>query len=150
MTLSPEPVALDRPALFDTSVWTWVRDRRFPHLAEWFNGHITAGRVLICELVTLELLRASANERRVRDVAARLGAVPAIPMPVDVWDEACALQLALAANGDHRRVPPTDLLLAKAAAAAGVPLVHYDRDYERIAAVSELEQRWFVPDGALA
>ena len=29
-------------------------------------------------------------------------------------------------------------------------LVHYDRDYERIAAVSELRQEWLVPDGTLA
>jgi hypothetical protein len=31
-----------------------------------------------------------------------------------------------------------------------VRLLHYDRDYERIAAVSDLEQAWFVPDGSLA
>jgi hypothetical protein len=31
-----------------------------------------------------------------------------------------------------------------------LPLVHYDRDYERIAAVSTLQQCWFVPHGALA
>lgn len=59
-------------------------------------------------------------------------------------------QLLLAREGDHRRVPPADLLLAAAAEDAGVPLVHYDRDYERIAAVAELEHRWFVEDGSLA
>jgi hypothetical protein len=31
-----------------------------------------------------------------------------------------------------------------------VPLVHYDRDYERIARVSALQHHWLVPDGALA
>jgi len=29
-------------------------------------------------------------------------------------------------------------------------LVHYDRDYARIADVSDLEHRWFVPEGALS
>lgn len=33
---------------------------------------------------------------------------------------------------------------------AAIPLVHYDRDYERIAAVTGQEHSWFVPDGALA
>lgn len=47
-------------------------------------------------------------------------------------------------------MPPAHLLIAAAAAASGVQLLHYDRDYERIAAVSELDQRWLVPDGALA
>ena len=37
-----------------------------------------------------------------------------------------------------------------AAERAGVPLVHYDRDYERLALVSDLRQLWFVPDGSLA
>jgi hypothetical protein len=31
-----------------------------------------------------------------------------------------------------------------------VPPVHFDRDYERLARVSGLQQRWLVPDGALA
>jgi hypothetical protein len=33
---------------------------------------------------------------------------------------------------------------------AGVPLVHYDRDYERVAAVTDLRHLWMVPDGSLA
>jgi predicted nucleic acid-binding protein len=47
-------------------------------------------------------------------------------------------------------VPPADLLLAAAAEEAGVALVHYDRDYERIASSSDLQQEWLVPDGTLA
>jgi predicted nucleic acid-binding protein len=65
------------------------------------------------------------------------------------WARSRELQIALAANGDHRRVPPVDLLIGAAAEQAGVPLVHYDRDYERIARVSDLRHRWLVPDGAL-
>jgi predicted nucleic acid-binding protein len=57
------------------------------------------------------------------------------------------VQLLLASNGDHRRAPPVDLLIAGAAQAAGVPLLHYDRDYERLAQVTELEHHWCVPDG---
>ena len=71
-------------------------------------------------------------------------------MPGTLWAHARRTQLLLAAEGDHRRVPPADLLLAAAAEAAGVPLVHYDRDYERIAAVTKLRQEWFVGDGLLA
>jgi len=71
-------------------------------------------------------------------------------MPEGLWHRARDLQLELTGNGDHRRVPPVDLLVAASAEAAGVPLVHYDRDYERIAAVSSVEQRWLVADGSLA
>jgi predicted nucleic acid-binding protein len=141
---------LDRPVLFDTGAWTWVRDRRFPELAAWFNAAVEAGLVLVCDLVILELTRLAPNERRAREVSDRLAAFEAIPMPGGLWSRARETQLALAATGDHRCVPPADLLLAAAAEEAGVGLVHYDRDYERIAAASEFRQEWLAPDGTLA
>jgi predicted nucleic acid-binding protein len=141
---------LDRPALFDTGAWTWVRDRRFPELATWFNAAAEAGLVLVCDLVILELTRLAPNEGRAREIADRLSAFEAIPMSNALWSQARRTQLALAANGDHRRVPPADLLLASAAEEAGVALVHYDRDYQRIATASALRHQWLAPDGALA
>ncbi len=145
-----EPPKLDRPALFDTGAWTWVRDRRFPELATWFNAAVEAGLVLVCDLVILELTRLAPNEERAREVADRLAAFESIPMLPELWAQARRTQLALAASGDHRRVPPADLLLAGAAEEADVTLVHYDRDYERIAAVTSLSHDWLAPDGALA
>jgi predicted nucleic acid-binding protein len=106
--------------------------------------------VLVCDLVILELVRLTPNGARAREVAARLDAFESVPMTTGLWPRARQLQLSLAANGDHRRVPPVDLLIGGAAEAAGVPIVHYDRDYERIAGVSGLEQQWLLPDGTLA
>lgn len=126
-----------------------MRDRRFPELANWFNAAVEAGLVLVCDLVILELTRLAPNEQRAREVADRLAAFEPIPMPVELWSRARQTQLTLAANGDHRRVPPADLLLASAAEEGGVALVHYDRDYERIAAVSGLRHEWLAPDGTL-
>ena len=98
----------------------------------------------------LELTRLTPNETRAREVAERLAVFESVQMPAQLWSSARRLQTALSANGDHRRVPPVDLLIACAAEAAMVPLVHYHRDYERIARVSALEHRWLMPDGALA
>jgi hypothetical protein len=106
--------------------------------------------VLVCDLVILELTRLSPNETRAREVAYRLDAFQSVPMPAELWTSARQLQISLTASGDHRRVPPVDLLIACAAQAANVPLVHYDRDYERIARVSALAHHWLLPDGALA
>jgi predicted nucleic acid-binding protein len=145
-----EPIALDRPALFDTGVWTWARDRRFPELAAWFNSQVAAERVLVCDLVVLELVRLAPNESRARQVNHRLDAFESIEMGTGLWSRARELQTLLSKSGDHRRVPPVDLLIGAAAELADVPLVHYDRDYVRLASVSRLEQRWFVPDGALS
>jgi predicted nucleic acid-binding protein len=106
--------------------------------------------VLVCDLVVLELTRLAPNERRAGEVTERLAAFESVPMPDDIWSHARETQLTLAVNGDHRRVPPADLLLAAAAEQARVQLVHYDRDYERIAAVTGLRHQWLVPDGTLA
>jgi predicted nucleic acid-binding protein len=130
-------------------VWTWARDRRFPALTGWFNDAVRSGSVLVCDLVVLELTRLAANETRAHEVAERLAAFASVAMPEELWQRAREVQVLLAANGDHRQVPPADLLIAAAAEHAGVPLVHYDRHYERIGAVTGQEQRWFVPDGAL-
>jgi predicted nucleic acid-binding protein len=131
-------------------VWTWARDRRFPQLASWFNAQVAAGYVLVCDIVILELIRLSPNEARAKQVAGRLDAFKSVPMPTTLGQRARELQLLLAASGDHRRVPPVDLLIGSAAEVAGVPLVHYDRDYERLANVCSLEHHWLLPDGALA
>jgi hypothetical protein len=72
-----------------------------------------------------------------------------IPMPGELWSRARSTQLELATNGDHRRVPPADLLLASTAEEADVILIHYDRDYERIAGASGLRHEWLAPDGTL-
>jgi predicted nucleic acid-binding protein len=106
--------------------------------------------VLVCDLVILELTRLTANETRAREVADRLATFEPVAMPGSLWRRARELQTSLAVSGDHRRVPPVDLLIGCSAEAAGVPLVHYDRDYERIARVSALKHHWLLPDGTLA
>lgn len=146
----PEPALLERPALVDTAVWTWVRDRRFPGLAEWFNTGVRSSRVLVCDLVRLELVRLTPNRERAAELAKRLAAFDTVPMPESLWGRARDVQLSMAQSGDHRRVPPPDLLIAAAAELANVPILHYDRDYERIAAITGQEHAWFVPDGTLA
>ena len=93
------PPELLQPALFDTGVWTWVRDRRFPELADWFNRQVAAGQVLVCDLVILELVRLAANEARAREVAGRLDAFASVPMPGHVWGRSRAVQLALGPSG---------------------------------------------------
>jgi hypothetical protein len=145
-----QPAALPRSALVDTAVWTWARDRRFPALAEWFNTEVRSGRVLVCDLVVLELVRLAPNEQRARELATRLAAFEMVTMPQSLWSRAREVQLLMAASGDHRRVPPPDLLIAAAAELANVPLVHYDRDYARIATVTAQDHIWFVSDGTLA
>jgi predicted nucleic acid-binding protein len=111
---------------------------------------VAAGRVLICDLIILELIRLTPNESRAREVTSRLDGFESVAMPVDLWVRARELQMLLSADADHRRIPPVDLLIGAAAERANVPIIHYDRDYERLAQVCAVQHHWFVPDGTLA
>ncbi len=106
--------------------------------------------MLVCDPVVLELIRLAPNAARAHEVARRLDAFASVPIPTAAWGRAREIQLALASVGSHRGIPPVDLLIATAAESAGVELVHYDRDYERIASVTSLDARWLVRDGTLA
>jgi len=143
------PAPLSAPTLVDTAVWTWVRDRRRPDLATWFNREAKSGRILVCDLVIVELVRLAPNSQRAADVAERLAAFASVPMPGSLWQRARGLQQDLAAAGTHRGVRSADLLIAAAALEADVELLHYDRDYEAIGAVSTLRHRWLVERGSL-
>jgi len=61
---------------------------------------------------------------------------------------AIELQHALAGRGQHR-VPIPDLLISAAAQAAGLAVLHYDADFERIAAIGGADHDWVVPQGSI-
>jgi predicted nucleic acid-binding protein len=60
------------------------------------------------------------------------------------------LRAAQRAGGAHQRsVKHPDLLIAAAAEAADLTIVHYDEDYDRIAEITGQPMRWLVPAGSL-
>ena len=48
-----------------------------------------------------------------------------------------------------RSVKHADLLIAAAAEAAGLTVLHYDEDYDRIAAITDEKTRWIARRGSL-
>ncbi|MCA1673559.1 MAG: VapC toxin family PIN domain ribonuclease, partial [Actinobacteria bacterium] len=57
------------------------------------------------------------------------------------------LMEALAARGQHR-TPIPDLMLAAIAHTNSAVVLHYDSDYERIAAVTGQGHEWILPRGS--
>ncbi len=49
----------------------------------------------------------------------------------------------------HHRVPLPDVILAAAAAGAGVGVLHYDRHFDRLAEVLNFRSQWIVPRGTV-
>ena len=63
-------------------------------------------------------------------------------------DRALEVQGRLAERSQHRGVSLPDLIVAACAESAGLTVMHYDADYERVAEVTWPEPvRWVVPRG---
>ncbi len=143
------PSPLSRLHLVDSTVWSKARSAGRPDLAEWFNRAVKADLVATCEAIVLELLRSARNTPDFARQAGLLGLLPSVPMGDGAFPRALEVQAALALRGTHRGVPPIDLLIAAAAESAGVPLLHYDHDFDLIAGVTGQESSWLLPAGSL-
>jgi len=66
-----------------------------------------------------------------------------------VLDRAVDVQDALAVRSRHRGAKIADLLIAAAAEAAGLVVLHYDRDFELIAEVTGQPVEWVLAAGAV-
>ena len=69
------------------------------------------------------------------------------PITPEVMARAIVLQHALAHRGQHR-LPIPDLVISAAAQVAGLLVLHYDADFERIAAAGGAPHDWVVPQGS--
>src|SRR5947207_7815684 len=87
--------------------------------------------------------------RRPQDDSVRRGfSARAAPVTPDVMSTAVELQHALARRGQHR-VPIPDLIISAAALLAGLVVLHYDADFERIAAAGGAAHEWVVAPGSI-
>lgn len=128
--------------LLDTSVWALAR--RDATIAEELTEALFAHRVATCDPVRLEVLCTAREIGEFRQTRQSLASLHHCPIDQDVWDRALDVYELLAAQGGahQRQVSHPDLLIAAAAEAADVPVVHYDEDYDRIAAVTGQATRW--------
>ena len=106
---------------------------------------------ILCDMVRLELLYSAQNESEFRALRNDLEALLDCPIGKEQWERALEVYEELARRGalHHRAVKHPDLLIAAAAEAAGVAVLHYDEDYDRIAAITGQEVRWIAQRGSL-
>lgn len=106
------------------------------------------GRLWTCRLIDLEVVYGS-RARDVADIIEERRALPSAPIDGSVMDRALEVAGGLARSGQHRGAKPVDLVIAAAAEAAGLSVLHYDSDYDRIAAVTNQPTEWIAPAGTL-
>ena len=136
--------------LADTSAWAWTRAVGCELLAP-FDEDVVDGQVATCDMVRLELLYSARNTTEFTSLRIELDALPNCEIGVDEWQRVLEVYERLARQGGlhNRSVRHPDLLIAAAAEASGIPVLRYDEDYDRIAAITGQEVRWLAPRGSL-
>jgi predicted nucleic acid-binding protein len=110
---------------------------------------LEAGQAATCSLIDLEVLYSARNAQEHEKIRQRRRlAYDAVPMTEAIFQRAIDVQAQLAHRSQHR-LPIPDLLIAAAAEAAGLIVLHYDRDFDRIAAVTGQMVEWVVAPGSL-
>jgi len=121
-----------------------------PKVAAKLEPLILTGEVATCGVIELEVLYSARSEKDLIGTRSRRAA--AFPR-VAMWEEdflrAEEVIARLAKKGQHRAVSLPDLLIAAAAERARLVVLHYDSDYDVIAAVTRQPVEWVAPRGSL-
>jgi predicted nucleic acid-binding protein len=107
------------------------------------------GRIATCAVVDMEVLVTARNGAEHAEMWADRQLLPRAPVTEAVMDRAIEVQGELASAGRHRGVSPTDLVMAAAAELAGLIVLHYDHDFDLIAAATGQPMEWVVPRGTV-
>jgi hypothetical protein len=137
--------------LADTSSWVWSRRAARAELREDFDAALIDGEFATCDMVRMELLYSARNVEEFAEIRTELAALEDCRIGKEQWQRALWVyeQLSRQDGAHQRSVKHADLLIAAAAEAAGLPVLHYDEDYDRIAAITGQATRWLAPRGTL-
>ena len=110
---------------------------------------IELGEAATCAIIDLEVLYSTRNRhdhartRRRRELAYRR-----VELTEAIFERAIQVQGLLAGRGRHR-LPIPDLIIAAAAEADRMTVLHYDSYFDTIAAVTQQDVEWVAPRGSL-
>jgi hypothetical protein len=111
-------------------------------------GLIADRAAATCVTVDLEAGYSGRNLIDVREIAKRRKELYVVlPVSEVIADRARDVQLRMAARGHHRAAGVIDLLTAAIAEHHGAMILHYDADFEHIAATTGQPHKWIVPRG---
>ncbi|SNY35063.1 PIN domain nuclease [Paractinoplanes atraurantiacus] len=138
------------PAKYLADTSALVRLLTNPAVSQAWSSRVNAGLVATCTVTEIELLyTVRSMTERVRQKKLLLDAFCWVVMPEKVFKEAEELQESLTLAGTHRSAGPVDLLTAVTARQHGLELLHYDADFERVAALTKQPHCWLAKRGSI-
>jgi predicted nucleic acid-binding protein len=113
-------------------------------------GLIADRAAATCVTVDLEASYSGRDLADVRGIASRRKELYVVlPVSEAIADRARDVQVRMAARGHHRAAGVIDLLTAAVAEHHGAVVLHYDADFEHIAATTGQPHKWILPRGTL-
>jgi predicted nucleic acid-binding protein len=113
-------------------------------------GLIADRAAATCVTVDLEAGYSGRDVRDVRTIAERRKELYVVlPISEVIADRAREVQVRMAARGHHRAAGVIDLLTAAVAEHHGAVVLHYDADFEHIAATTGQPHAWIAPRGTV-
>jgi predicted nucleic acid-binding protein/Arc/MetJ family transcription regulator len=132
--------------LIDKSAWVRLGDHlvdpRWPQAL--LNGSLAVTGVAMIEILVGARSPAEFGVDR-RD----LESMPRVALNEHVVERALDVQGLMVRAGTHRAPSPSDLVLAACAELNGLIVLHYDKDFDLIAAVTHQPTQWLAPPGLL-
>jgi hypothetical protein len=139
------PAATGQLYLIDTSAHARVQH---PAVRDIIAGLIADKAAATAVTVDLEAGYSGRDLSDVRAIAERRRSLYVVlPVSEAIAQRARDVQVGMAARGHHRAAGVIDLLTAAVAEYHGAVLLHYDADFEHIAAVTGQAHKWIVPRG---
>ena len=122
--------------LLDSNLWVDLTRARSPRaLKEFIEPYVGDSQACLAEPIVFEVLR-SATDADARQLTIHFQTLPLLASPVDLWSS--GVELGRACHRVGVNAGSIDLLIAVIAIHHGAELVTFDRDFQRIARVSEL------------
>jgi predicted nucleic acid-binding protein len=121
-----------------------------PEVRQVIEPLLLSGAIATCGIVDLELLYSASSPAVYATLATSLRALPRVPVTETIVDRALEVQARLAKRSQHRAVPLPDLIVAACAESAGLTVLHYDGDYDRIAGITGQPTQWVPSRGSVA
>jgi predicted nucleic acid-binding protein len=133
--------------LADTTVF--VLRGRHNDVKQRFDSLLIEGRLVFCQMVLLECLNNAPDPKAYERLWASLRAQRWVDVTAEAMDRALDVHRKLAKKSQHRGFKLPDLIIAATAELAGLTVLHYDEDYDRIAKVTGQPVEWVAPKGSL-
>jgi predicted nucleic acid-binding protein len=133
--------------LADTTVY--VLQGRHAAVRRRFEALLAEGRLAGCQMCALEYLNNAPDPQGYEIVWDALHGHRWMDVTSEAMNRALDVHRELASSSQHRHFRLPDLIIAATAELNGATVLHYDPDYDRIAAVTSQATEWVAAKGSL-